>query len=291
MFMVAADSQSLHGVRPPHPWLPPASISTAKASDALPLPLYLTNAEDEEEENEVLLCKEDARTVHCRQALDGSLPSLPSYAPNVTAQKLFDENPVRVTTEEDARKPCGQTVNCSFPSLLPRVPIATTRKLLDEKPAIFVFSCLSFKPLTSQIPIICNLQTMPRRSSGGRSVPRPAARAPANNAPLKPASYAPPPTPVQKGNGFGAAIVDGIGWGVGTVMAHRAADAIVGPRVIKHETVASSEPAASAAPAPNTNNLVNSDACGGQYKALSDSLTNYGSDISKCQFYMDILKE
>ncbi|XP_039019313.1 uncharacterized protein C6C3.02c-like [Hibiscus syriacus] len=132
---------------------------------------------------------------------------------------------------------------------------------------------------------------MPHRSSGGRSVPRPVARVPANNAPLKPASYAPPPTPVQKGNGFGAAIVDAIGWGVGTAMAHRAADVIVGPRVIKHETVASSEPAASAPLAPNTNNLVNSDACGGQSKALSDSLTNYGSDINKCQFYMDMLKE
>ncbi|KAL4297805.1 hypothetical protein GQ457_12G016820 [Hibiscus cannabinus] len=131
---------------------------------------------------------------------------------------------------------------------------------------------------------------MPRRRSGGRSAPRPAARAPSKNAPSKPASSAPPPAHVQKGNGLGAAIVDGIGWGVGTAMAHRAVDAIVGPRVIKHETVASSEPAAPA-PAPNTNTLKNSDACGGQTKALSDCLSTYGSDISKCQFYMDMLQE
>ncbi|KAE8701701.1 HVA22-like protein a, putative isoform 1 [Hibiscus syriacus] len=106
---------------------------------------------------------------------------------------------------------------------------------------------------------------MPCGRSGfwrGRSFSRPAARAPASNAPSRPASSAPPPAPVQKGNGFGAAIVDGIGWGVGTAMAHRAVDAIVGPCVIKHETVASSEPAAAAAPTPkpNTNNLMNSDA-------------------------------
>ncbi|GMJ15229.1 hypothetical protein like AT5G09570 [Hibiscus trionum] len=133
---------------------------------------------------------------------------------------------------------------------------------------------------------------MPRRSSGGRSAQRPAARASSKNAPSKPASSAPPPAPVQKGNGIGAAVVDGIGWGIGTAIAHRAVDAVVGPRVIKHETVASSEAAAPApAPAPNTNTLMNSDACGGQSKALSDCLSNYGTDISKCQFYMDMLQE
>ncbi|KAL4285205.1 hypothetical protein GQ457_16G016380 [Hibiscus cannabinus] len=108
----------------------------------------------------------------------------------------------------------------------------------------------------------------------GKSAPRPAARAPSNNVPSKPACSAP-------GSGLVAAIADGIGWGVGTAMGHRAVDAIVGPRVIKHETVASPEPAAAAAPKANMNN---SDACGGQSKALSDCLSNFGSDISKCQF-------
>ncbi|KAK8597053.1 hypothetical protein V6N13_001679 [Hibiscus sabdariffa] len=135
---------------------------------------------------------------------------------------------------------------------------------------------------------------MARRSSARRSAPRPAARAPSNNVPSKPAGSAPPPAPVQTGTGLGAAIADGIGWGVGTAMAHRAVDAIVGPRVFKHETVASSEPAAPApapARAPNTNIAMNSDACGGQSKALSDCLSNFGSDISKCQFYMNMLQE
>ncbi|KAE8716806.1 3-hydroxy-3-methylglutaryl-coenzyme A reductase 2 [Hibiscus syriacus] len=58
-------------------------------------------SEDEEEENEVLLRKEDARKVPCAQALDCSLPSLPPQAPIVTAQKVFDEKPVTVLTEED----------------------------------------------------------------------------------------------------------------------------------------------------------------------------------------------
>ncbi|XVF44669.1 hypothetical protein PTKIN_Ptkin02bG0142700 [Pterospermum kingtungense] len=59
------------------------------------------NSEDDEEENEVLLRKEDARKVPCSQALDCSLLSLPPSAPIVTAPKVFDEKPVTVTTEED----------------------------------------------------------------------------------------------------------------------------------------------------------------------------------------------
>ncbi|XVF01663.1 hypothetical protein REPUB_Repub04eG0107600 [Reevesia pubescens] len=59
------------------------------------------NSEDDEEENEVLLHKEDSRKVPCGQALDCSLPRLPPTAPIVTAKKEFDEKPVTVTTEED----------------------------------------------------------------------------------------------------------------------------------------------------------------------------------------------
>ncbi|KAK8561413.1 hypothetical protein V6N12_048484 [Hibiscus sabdariffa] len=55
------------------------------------------NSEDDEEENEVLLRKEDARKVPCGQALDCLVPA----APVVSCQKMFDEKPVRVTTEED----------------------------------------------------------------------------------------------------------------------------------------------------------------------------------------------
>ncbi|KAK6245792.1 hypothetical protein QUC31_000568 [Theobroma cacao] len=136
---------------------------------------------------------------------------------------------------------------------------------------------------------------MPRRNSAGRSAPRPAASAPSRNPPPQPAASAPPPAPGLSGSGsvaggIGATIADGLAWGTGTAIAHRAVDSIFGPWVVKHETVASSEPAA-AAPAPNMNSLANSDACDGQSKALSDCLSSYGSDISKCQFYMDMLQE
>ncbi|KAE8672751.1 3-hydroxy-3-methylglutaryl-coenzyme A reductase 2 [Hibiscus syriacus] len=58
-------------------------------------------SEDEEEQNEVLLRKEDARKVPCGQALDCSLPSVPPQEPIFTDQKVFDEKSVTVLTEED----------------------------------------------------------------------------------------------------------------------------------------------------------------------------------------------
>ncbi|MBA0750967.1 hypothetical protein Gogos_002340, partial [Gossypium gossypioides] len=56
----------------------------------------LWNSEDEEE-NEALLRKEDARKIPCGQALDCSVTS----APIISAQKVVDEKPVKLTTKED----------------------------------------------------------------------------------------------------------------------------------------------------------------------------------------------
>ncbi|XP_021891896.1 uncharacterized protein C6C3.02c-like [Carica papaya] len=150
----------------------------------------------------------------------------------------------------------------------------------------FLFSLLRFHNLQLS-------NDMPRRSSTGRSASRPAAR-PLRNPP-QPVSPAPPPAPIQGRNGsmmggLGAAVADGLAFGTGSAIAHRAVDAVMGPRVIQHETVPSSS-AAAAAPAPTANSIGGSDACGGQFKALSECLNHYGSDISKCQFYMDVLQE
>ncbi|XP_066386485.1 uncharacterized protein [Miscanthus floridulus] len=131
---------------------------------------------------------------------------------------------------------------------------------------------------------------MPRRSSG-RSAPRPAPRAAPVRNPPQPARQAPPPAPVRDGGGsilggIGSTIAQGMAFGTGSAMAHRAVDAVMGPRTIQHETVVSEAAAAApAAPAMNT------DACGIHSKAFQDCLNNYGSEISKCQFYLDMLNE
>lgn len=51
-------------------------------------------------------------------------------------------------------------------------------------------------------------------------------------------------------------------------MAHRAVDAVMGPRTIQHETVVSE--AAAAAPAPISSSMSGSDACSNHSKAFQD---------------------
>ncbi|KAG7020260.1 hypothetical protein SDJN02_16943, partial [Cucurbita argyrosperma subsp. argyrosperma] len=132
---------------------------------------------------------------------------------------------------------------------------------------------------------------MPRRSSGGRSASRPAPRAPVRNPP-PPAHSAPSPAPVQGGGGgsmlggLGATIAEGLAFGTGSAVAHRAVDAVMGPRVIQHENVDSSS-----SPTPIANNPGGSETCTVQSKAFEDCLNHYGNDIGKCQFYLDMLKE
>ncbi|KAL2513601.1 Cox19-like CHCH family protein [Forsythia ovata] len=134
---------------------------------------------------------------------------------------------------------------------------------------------------------------MARRSSGGRSA-RPAPRpAPARNSP-QPVNRAPPPVPAQASSGgsmlgsIGSTIAQGMAFGTGSAVAHRAVDAVVGPRTIQHETVGSE---AATAPAHATNSMGGSDSCSVHSKAFQDCLNGYGNDISKCQFYMDMLAE
>nr|CAD1827911.1 unnamed protein product [Ananas comosus var. bracteatus] len=63
---------------------------------------------------------------------------------------------------------------------------------------------------------------------------------------------APPPAPAQGGGsilgGIGSTIAQGMAFGTGSAMAHRAVDAVMGPRTIQHETVATEATAAAATP-------------------------------------------
>lgn len=133
---------------------------------------------------------------------------------------------------------------------------------------------------------------MPRRSSGGRSAPRPK---PVSHPP-QPAAHAPPPAPVQQGGGsmlgsIGSTIAEGMAFGTGSAIAHRAVDAVLGPRTVQHEVVQAEAPAAAQTSVPVMSNMSGKDSCVNHSKAFQECLTNYGSDISKCQFYLDMLNE
>ncbi|PON52932.1 Cysteine alpha-hairpin motif superfamily [Parasponia andersonii] len=134
---------------------------------------------------------------------------------------------------------------------------------------------------------------MPRRSSG-RPAPRPAPRAAPTRNPPPPVHHTAPPAPAQQGaggsllGGIGSTIAQGMAFGTGSAVAHRAVDAVLGPRTIQHETVVSE---AVAVPAPTASSMGGADACNIHSKAFQDCISSYGSDISKCQFYMDMLAE
>ncbi|CAI9104134.1 OLC1v1002755C1 [Oldenlandia corymbosa var. corymbosa] len=128
---------------------------------------------------------------------------------------------------------------------------------------------------------------MPRRSSGGKSASRSARRTSNPPASVHPN---PAPAPVRAGSAGSlvGSIVDGFFWSSGNAIGHRVIDAIWGPRTIRTETVATE---VTTAPALAANATSHSDACGTQAKAFQDCLNSYGDDISKCQFYMDVLSQ
>ncbi|KAL6515356.1 hypothetical protein OROHE_018988 [Orobanche hederae] len=111
---------------------------------------------------------------------------------------------------------------------------------------------------------------MPRRSSGrsSRPAPRPA---PARNPPSKKVNHAPPPAHANSGGSIlgsiGSTIADGLAWGTGNAIAHRVADAVMGPRTIQVEKVA---PEAATASVPTATSMGGSEACGMQSKAFQD---------------------
>ncbi|KAF8115728.1 hypothetical protein N665_0025s0185 [Sinapis alba] len=137
---------------------------------------------------------------------------------------------------------------------------------------------------------------MPRRSSGGSSGYR-ARPAPARSPPPQTVNHAPPPAtaqPHRSGSvfgGIGSTIADGMAWGTGNVIAHRVMDAVMGPRTIKHEAVVSEAAAPAVSASSPVANSTGSASCDTQSKAFQDCVNNFGSDISKCQFYMDMLSE
>ncbi|XP_019090433.1 PREDICTED: uncharacterized protein C6C3.02c-like, partial [Camelina sativa] len=126
-----------------------------------------------------------------------------------------------------------------------------------------------------------------RRSGGYRPPRSTSVRSP----PPQTVKSAPPPATAQPNGGvgifgsLGSTIADGVAWGTGNAFGHRIAESVFGPRTIKVETVAS-QAAPPASPVANSMS-----ACDIQSKAFQDCVNNFGSDISKCQYYMDVLSE
>lgn len=63
--------------------------------------------------------------------------------------------------------------------------------------------------------------------------------------------------------------VTGMAFGTGSAVAHRAVDAVLGPRTIQHETVVTE----AAASVPTMNSVGGADACSSHSKAFQDVCT------------------
>ncbi|KAF7062930.1 hypothetical protein CFC21_069475 [Triticum aestivum] len=109
--------------------------------------------------------------------------------------------------------------------------------------------------------------------------------------PTKPAPKAPAPVPASAGghnnviSALAYNIVDGITWGAGNAMGHRFVEFFAGPRTIQ---VASSEPQAATQAGRSGSKTGRS---GLQYWARENCLNHSQSDISRCQFYLDLLNQ
>eukprot|EP00898_Chlorokybus_atmophyticus_P003640 jgi/Chlat1/4277/Chrsp29S04367 len=138
---------------------------------------------------------------------------------------------------------------------------------------------------------------MPRsssRSAPSRAPPRRAATPPPSTRaapPPAPAHHAPPPAYPQQGGGGGGmfsglmgSVATGMAMGTGSAVAHRAVDGLMGPRTVSVEAQPAAAAGSPLAAAPGA------EACGNQNKAFNDCLENY-NDISKCQFYFDMLQQ
>lgn len=163
-----------------------------------------------------------------------------------------------------------------------------------------------------------------RRSSGSSFFSRPAATrtaapAPSRNAPAPvqnrapaPVNNAPAPAPSagQPGmmSGIGSTIVQGMAFGTGSAIAHRAVDAVAGPRTVVHEFADGKQPegdasqqaqgqsfapaaAGAAGAAAGSTFFNNNGPCEDYNKRFSQCLQENNNQVSFCQFYFDALSQ
>eukprot|EP00850_Spirogloea_muscicola_P016530 SM000134S26973 [mRNA] locus=s134:359934:360852:- [translate_table: standard] len=91
--------------------------------------------------------------------------------------------------------------------------------------------------------------------------------------------------------GIGSTIAQGLAFGTGSAVAHRAVDSVMGPRSVVHEHSAVPEAARPAPDSPYAYTAVSADSCVNQAKAFQDCISFNNEEIGKCQFYLDMLKQ
>ena len=128
----------------------------------------------------------------------------------------------------------------------------------------------------------------PARSSSTQAAPPPAARAP----PPAPMPAAPPPAvPQQSGgmlSGLGSTIMQGMAFGTGSAIAHRAVGAVAGSMSGGSDNQQQTQQPSPAAPA-----AVQSDnsACQVDLNAFNKCMRENGNSVTSCDFYFQALQQ
>lgn len=94
----------------------------------------------------------------------------------------------------------------------------------------------------------------------------------------------PPHTPPLK-----TAAPPGAALGTGSAIAHRAVDAVMGPRTVVHEHQGA--PAAAPMEAPAPTGAAPEGPCSAQAKAFADCIQRSGGDMGACQPYLDLMQQ
>ena len=143
--------------------------------------------------------------------------------------------------------------------------------------------------------------------SGGKSkskAPVPA-RSKSSAPARKPAAAAPAPAAKPDGgsggggllSGLGGMVVQGMAFGGGSAIAHRAVDAVAGPRTVEHTHVDANgnsidAPArAGAVSQYAADGAAADDVCGGETQQFRRCVADNQGNIAQCQFYYDVLTQ
>jgi len=147
-----------------------------------------------------------------------------------------------------------------------------------------------------------------KKSSGGGLFSRSKAAPPARSAstqrkrqsppPPAPAASAPPPAAPQQGGGggmlgsIGSTIVQGMAFGTGSAVAHRAVDSVMGPREVKHVHEGGPEGGEPMAAAPEAGGAMQSGGvCPDEMFQFQQCQKDNAGDLASCKFYFDVLSQ
>jgi len=167
-----------------------------------------------------------------------------------------------------------------------RVP-SSSRSSFSRAPARTAPTAAPTKTKTAERPFAPPPAVRPQAQTPAHA---PSSQAP-NSAPMA------TPFPQQSGgmmSGLGGALVQGMAMGTGSAIAHRAVDAVAGPRqmeVVHKDEAASVAPMAAAAGTFAASSSSSFGFCGDEESRFQRCLTQNNSNMSACRSFFDILSK